>query len=305
MAKTSGYFETLDPAAVLAGVPEPLGPAALPQSLLEVVEGAAGSAEKNDRLGIAFACGFCVKKDPEKAVRLFKEAAGAGYVPAQYHYAMALREGFGCRASAFDSFAWMRMAAKAKMPEAMFALAEALEAGDGCEKDTALAGEFFESAARAGHAEAIRRRLAELGALVEVDAKPLRYWLFRAAEAGEPEGLLAVARSLLTRRPAMNERALDLLEAAAAEGSVQALCELAHFWAEEHRKFPRDAVAVLLYTQLVKLADPLLAEPWLAAAREALTEGEKEEAIEILSLSNRAKIIGALKERRLKISGKA
>jgi hypothetical protein len=302
MAHPSGYFETLDPAAVFAGTGMP---GALPQSLLEVVEGAAGSAEKNDRLGVAFACGFCVKKDPEKAVRLFKEAAGAGFVPAQYHYAMALREGFGCRASAFDSFAWMRMAAKAKLPEAMFALAEALEAGAGCDADPKLAGEFFEEAARAGHAEAIRRRLADLGSAHEIDMKPLRYWLFRAAEKGEPEGLLAVARSLLTRRPAMLEKALELLESAAEDGCTEALCELAHFWAAEHRKFPRDAVASLLYTQLANLAEPLLAAPWLEAARGALTEAQKEEAIEILSLSNRTKIIGALRERRLKVSGKA
>ena len=56
---------------------------------------------------------------------------------------MALREGFGVRQNLDESFAWLRVAAKEKSPEAMFALAEAYDQGLGVETNPEICGDIF------------------------------------------------------------------------------------------------------------------------------------------------------------------
>ena len=110
-----------------------------------------------DLLGMLYATGQLLEKDPKRAADLFRKAAVLGETSAKFHLAMALREGFGVRRNLEESFAWLRVAAKEKSPEAMFALAEAYDQGLGVEKNAEIAETFFSQAALKGERRAIMR----------------------------------------------------------------------------------------------------------------------------------------------------
>lgn len=96
-----------------------------------------------DLLGMLYATGQLLEKDPKRAADLFRKAAVLGETNAKFHLAMALREGFGIRQNLEESFAWLRVACKEKSPEAMFALAEAYDQGLGIEKIRKLPNHFL------------------------------------------------------------------------------------------------------------------------------------------------------------------
>ena len=110
-----------------------------------------------DFLGMLYATGQLLERDPKRAADLFRKAAVLGETNAKFHLAMALREGFGVRQNLDESFAWLRVAAKEKSPEAMFALAEAYDQGLGVETNPEIAETFFSQAALKGEKRAIMR----------------------------------------------------------------------------------------------------------------------------------------------------
>ena len=147
-----------------------------------------------DFLGMLYATGQLLERDPKRAADLFRKAAVLGETNAKFHLAMALREGFGVRQNLDESFAWLRVAAKEKSPEAMFALAEAYDQGLGVETNPEIAETFFSQAALKGEKRAIMRMVRLTSEGSHLNPKLCLHWLFKGAAAKIPVCLLAVGR---------------------------------------------------------------------------------------------------------------
>ena len=164
-----------------------------------------------DLLGMLYATGQLLEKDPKRAADLFRKAAVLGETSAKFHLAMALREGFGVRRNLEESFAWLRVAAKEKSPEAMFALAEAYDQGLGVEKNAEIAETFFSQAALKGERRAIMRMVRLTSEGPHLNPKLCLHWLFKGAAVKIPVCLLAVGRYWLETTPKNPSRGLGFL----------------------------------------------------------------------------------------------
>ena len=68
-----------------------------------------------DLLGMLYATGQLLEKDPKRAADLFRKAAVLGETSAKFHLAMALREGFGVRRNLEESFCMASCCRKRKV----------------------------------------------------------------------------------------------------------------------------------------------------------------------------------------------
>ena len=229
-----------------------------------------------DLLGMLYATGQLLEKDPKRAADLFRKAAVLGETSAKFHLAMALREGFGVRRNLEESFAWLRVAAKEKSPEAMFALAEAYDQGLGVEKNAEIAETFFSQAALKGERRAIMRMVRLTSEGTHLNPKLCLHWLFKGAAVKIPVCLLAVGRYWLETTPKNPSRGLGFLEEGALTEDPDCLLELGFFWSSG-RFAPTDIVAAIVYCHLASTfgswkAAQKLSELRTLAQREQLME---------------------------------
>lgn len=272
-------------------------------SAISYLEAAANDnhAASLDLLGMLYAVGEVVERDPKRAFSYFKKAANLGDTNGKYHYAMALREGFGCNPNPETSFAWLRIAAKEGQPEAMFSVAQTLEKGFGTEKDPEQAELLFASAANEGHKEAICRQIEHFLTGPNINLREASHWIQLAASEDIPIGMLTYARQILESQTPDVIQAITLLERAVSIGDVLSMCELAWLW-KEGRFTKKDIVQAIVYAHMASSNNHPNATKWLEEWRFEADEETLMQVIEIVSLGNREEIIRSLRLRQETLS---
>ena len=183
-------------------------------------------------LGTAYATGNGVAQDGGRAMRLYREAEGAGLKAAWQNIGGLYESGTGVAADAneaakwyrraadigdinaypgmmrlaFEStpvnlaeaLAWARKAADAGWAEGEFALGWAYLTGSGVTKDEAAAARWYEKAARQGLTDAMYQLgvLYWTGSGVAKDVPAAFQWIRAAAEQGDPAAQYEAARML-------------------------------------------------------------------------------------------------------------
>lgn len=93
-------------------------------------------------------------KDFEKAVAIWRKAAGRGSARAQYRLGVAYRSGRGTKKDDAKAAFWFEKGAKGGDRDAQYALGKLYESGHGVARDRTRAMELIGLAARSGHPEA-------------------------------------------------------------------------------------------------------------------------------------------------------
>lgn len=310
--KTAAQPGAFDPYAFLSVREEPQAPEerfkearslliSEPHTALKYLESAANEehAASLDLLGMLYATGELLEKNEKRAAELFRKAAVLGESRAKFHLAMALREGFGTQKNLQESFAWLRIAAREKFPEAIFALAEAYDLGIGTEKNPEIAERFFSEAAFKGEKRAVERmiRLSSQGPMP--NPRLCLRWLFKGAVAKIPYCLLAIARYWLEHRTPAVEKALGLLEEGALIEDIACLNELSAFWSSG-RFAPKDYVSAVVYAHMAATRSDWRAQRHLEKLRKTAHREELMEAAAIASMPSSEEVVAALIKRRQK-----
>jgi TPR repeat protein len=97
----------------------------------------------------------CDSYDFEQAATHYREAAAAGYAPAQYNLALLYASGRGVAADQAGALRLFRQAASGGAASAMHAVAVAMLLGRGCAADSIESMEWLTRAAMAGHSAAL------------------------------------------------------------------------------------------------------------------------------------------------------
>ena len=159
--------------------------AALP---LLKVEAAQGDAIAQTKLGLIYAKGLNVPRDPTIALPWFKKAAAQGHAEAEYCIGVAHDIGDGIKQDRRAAADWYRKAAKQGYLKAQINLANLLDQGDGVAKDPVEAATWYRKAAEQGDVPS-QNYLAHLylkGIGVEQNLLSAKMWIDRAAAAGDP-----------------------------------------------------------------------------------------------------------------------
>ena len=227
------------------------------------------SAEALYQQGMAYRRGQDLDLDFQAARRLLHLAARQHHAEAQYEYGSMLCRGLGGAQDRSRGLRWMQHAARGGCVAARFYLGQCYHAGDGVAKDLLRAERYLRSAAESGLADAqlalgllyrdgfaspadpvaaaewlqkaVDQRLAaayfplselyERGLGVARDLKKADELLLLAAEFGDPQGQLKIARYYLTC-PVGHEFKQDYRQAtawfrrAASHGNAEAEYEL-------------------------------------------------------------------------------
>ncbi len=264
-------------------------------NILEATALDSNYAGKLKNLGLLYAAGRTLKKDPQRAFNLFKRAATLGEPDAAFYVAMALREGFGTSQHLNESFAWLRTAASRNQKEALFELGQAFEKAWGCEADLGEAKALYEKSASMGDMNA-QKRLIELAVNDPSEFSSAFKWIEAADDSQLPDAMLAQAKNLIETNPNNLKAALSLLEKAVTLEDTDCMAYLAAFW-KEGRFCHSDMVAAIVYAHMAASRGNYLCEEWLDKWREMLSEQELIEASEIASASNPTEIVELLAKR--------
>ena len=107
-------------------------------------------------LGILFAQGLGVDRNPDKAAGLYLQSSEAGYAPAQFSLGMAYLAGEGVDQDYKQAALWWVKAAEQENGQATFNLAELYQKGHGVKKDVDIARRLYQKAADLGDVRAIQ-----------------------------------------------------------------------------------------------------------------------------------------------------
>lgn len=178
---------------------------------------AAGSAEADHRLGVAYAQGrLGLVRDDARAAQLIEKAASTGLRRAQTNLGLLYMRGQGVQRDLVQARAWLEKGAAGGNPDALYALGRAMEDSEGqAGPDPVRAASLYRRAAEKGHALAALRyglALAD-GSGVKRDPAEAQRLLLQAQGSGVPEAALAlgdlVARTPATRDKAANEKIVE------------------------------------------------------------------------------------------------
>ncbi len=139
----------------------------------------AGDPEAQHDLGLRYAGGRGVPKDPERAAKWYRAAAEQGYGPAQGSLALAYYWGTGVARDHAKAADWYRRAAEHDMAGAGYMLGLIYWSGEGVAKDVARAAHWHGQAAEHGnhYAQQFLARLYRDGRGVARDQVQAYKWL--------------------------------------------------------------------------------------------------------------------------------
>jgi TPR repeat protein len=173
-------------------------------------------------------------REPAKGTALLKEAADAGYAPAQYHLGRAYYTADGVARDLKLAGAYFEAAARAGVPAAMFAAGRMLDQGEGVPADPAKAIVYYKDAALKGDRDAqfALGTYFYSGEVVGKNPKTARKWFAAAARQGQPDamfnlGAMAAHGEGGARDPATAYVMFELARRAGHEGAAGALAALA------------------------------------------------------------------------------
>lgn len=188
-----------------------------------------GSPEALYSVALMLAEGRGTVKDPAKAARFARKAAGQGVVLAQHFLGDCYCRGEGVAASMKTAFFWYEKAARAGVKPSRMKVALMLADGQGCRKNVARAREMLEELAAGGDARAkvmLARLLCGLGGEDKAGGMAT---LRSMAEAGDGLAQAELAELLLDAGAGARDEARAWLEKASAQGE-----ELADRLLERH-----------------------------------------------------------------------
>lgn len=135
--------------------------------------------------------GLAAHHDTAKALGQLKEAADAGYAPAQYHLAQAYYGGDGVPRDVKMAGAYFEAAARAGVPAAMFAAGHMLDLGEGVPADAKKAIVYYKDAALKGDRDAqfALGTYFYSGEIVGKNLAMARQWFGTAARRGQPDAM--------------------------------------------------------------------------------------------------------------------
>jgi TPR repeat protein len=153
-----------------------------------------GDAGAQYKLGLAYADGAGVDKDPAIAAQWFRKAALQGNAPAQSNLGFLYQQGQGVQRDPAESAVWFRKAAERGFAVAQYNLGLLYHNGQGVKQDYALAAKWTTRAARQGLAagQSFLGMLYFAGHGVEQNYREAYFWLLLGAGAGEDDSLRAV-----------------------------------------------------------------------------------------------------------------
>lgn len=196
---------------------------------------AAENGDANAQFGLAqlYARGVGVPgKDEELANEWFRKAADNGHPIAAYEVGRAHLYGEGAEEDPDRAYSYMKAATEAGHEEARYLLAGMVSSGIGVEADRRKALEMYKELALDGHPEAnvyvgVSYFNGEPG-IYERDEAEARNWFKRAAELGDVNGMVFLARSYANTRklPRDYVKAYYWFTKAAQRGDQQAYEDL-------------------------------------------------------------------------------
>jgi len=141
------------------------------------------------------ALGHARERSFKAAVRLWRQAAGAGHAASQRELGRCYEFGIGTRRNPRVAYDCYRQAAEAGDPEAQYELAVAFIAGTGVRRNYARANQWLRKSVRAGIPEAAHLLGVHLRYAIGVrkDSKPASGW------SAEPRRPVSCQRSILLR----------------------------------------------------------------------------------------------------------
>ncbi len=172
-------------------------------------------------IGVLYAQGMGVGRDPREASRWYRRAAEAGYAPAQFNLGSAYMEGVGVAADKQQAVEWWRKAAANNHPQALFNLATLYYRGDGVQRDETKAVALYRKAADLGDQRA-RQVLDRMeGKAIGATGSPGRAapTASPAEQAGSPSTPTTEA---VTPKPSGAKPNKNQMTKAAPEGAVPA-----------------------------------------------------------------------------------
>lgn len=180
------------------GVPVSVEPDAhLPEKLAELETRAFdGVAEAQHDLATLYASGKLVGQDYKRAAYWFYKSAEGGVANAHYNLGVMYHQGLGVETNLREAIAWYENAAELGHPEAMYNLGIAYIEGIGVEPEVDRGVSFFKRAANAG----ITQAAYNLGVLYEsnfvgsIDEQAALEWYQLAARSGHADASEAVSR---------------------------------------------------------------------------------------------------------------
>lgn len=177
-------------------------------------------------------------QDVATGVRMMKELANAGYMPAIIFMARAYTDGTYVPQDLKQGFElWRKAASNGDVP-AMLAVSKAYAQGSGANQNIQKAREYFDQAVanvRADDGSSMKDigMAYRIGRGVVPDIQKAAFWLDRAASVGQVEALKQYAEMVylgaVAKRPP--KEAIPLFEQAASQGSFDALYNLGQAYA--------------------------------------------------------------------------
>ncbi len=119
-----------------------------------------GIAEAQNNLGLMYAQGLGVPRDPRRAAELWKQAADNDYGLAQYNLALAVFRGEGVSRDERVAVIWFERAARAGLPDAQYAMGQLMRLGRAGPRDEGQALTWYQMAAAQGHDDAASQAAA-------------------------------------------------------------------------------------------------------------------------------------------------
>ena len=150
-----------------------------------------GVPQAQYNLGLLYARGLGVPKDPAKAAELYQQASNYGIVQAQYNLAHCYLNGIGLPKDEDQAISWFQKAADLGDPNAANNLATILEH----RKDYANAMKWYKKAAGEGlpKAQFNLGQMYDLGLGMPQDFVEAANWYQKAADQGDAGGLCNLA----------------------------------------------------------------------------------------------------------------
>jgi len=199
-----------------------------------VLSAAKGDAQGQSWLGYCCYKGIGTTPDAKKALAMFKMAAAQGDATAQGELAELYFHGRGTERNSMECFRYAELSAAQGDPRGQNWLAYCYLVGAGTVPDAEKAAGLFKASAEQGY---VKSELAYGGMLEQgtggltKDEEAAFTWYLRAADQGDPVGLLFVGMCLINGVGTVKDakRGRMVLEASATKGNRRA-----EKWLEEH-----------------------------------------------------------------------
>ena len=230
--------------------------------------------------------GMGAPKNPEQARQWYAKALDFGLVPAGNTLGLAALNGYGGKKDAARAVDYLKDAAEAGYVPAQFNLAKLYAGGtDGVARNQALANSLFAQAAQAGHVEAMLAvgRIYDAGLGVPADpAKAIVYYK-EAALKGNADAQSALATFFYEGQvvPQDLATARKLFQTAAMRGQVEAMFNLA-VMSVRGEGGPKDLAMGYVWLNLAKSAGHDATDAALKAVAPLLTPQDQARADAVL-----------------------